>query len=159
MAKIEGVTVFRCDRCKKDMIIPSTCATLPKDWTIDPYNEKMLCEDCHVTMEMFRQAFYNPDDFKIIADGKGYLLVDKIEKKEDVKKPKKTGLILTPCSPCICSGAPCEQCMFGYRSAEDNHKSMKRLIEAVERGEKPFGYQLVDSYKIVHSNWREQMEG
>lgn len=66
--------------------------------------------------------------------------------------------MLTPCNPCICSRTPCEQCMFGYRSDEDNHKSMKSLIEAVERGEKPLGYALVDKYKGAHSNWKEQME-
>ena len=42
--------------------------------------------------------------------------------------------MLTPCSPCICTEASCEQCMFGYQSAETKHKLMKQIIELVDRG-------------------------
>lgn len=66
--------------------------------------------------------------------------------------------MLTPCNPCICPKAPCEQCMFGYKSTYTNHKKMKQLIEAVDRGEKPLGYVLADGYKRLHPNWKEEME-
>ena len=66
--------------------------------------------------------------------------------------------MLTPCSPCVCFGAPCEQCMFGYQSAYTKHKQMKRLIELVDKGEKPCGYLLPERYKSMHSNWKEHME-
>ena len=67
--------------------------------------------------------------------------------------------MLTPCNPCICTGASCEQCMFGYQSAETKHKRMKQIIELVDRGEKPNGYLLAQRYKNYHHNWEEQMEG
>lgn len=66
--------------------------------------------------------------------------------------------MLTPCKPCICPEAPCEQCMFGYKSAETNHIQMKRLIELVDAGEKPCGYLLTEHYKRIHHNWKDQME-
>lgn len=66
--------------------------------------------------------------------------------------------MLTPCKPCICSKAPCEQCMFGYKSTETNHEQMKRLIELVDAGEKPCGYLLVERYKSMHLDWMEHME-
>ena len=66
--------------------------------------------------------------------------------------------MLTPCNPCICPGAPCEQCIFGYKSREEKHRLMKQLIESVNRGEKPNGYLIARRYKIYHNNWEEQME-
>ena len=66
--------------------------------------------------------------------------------------------MLTPCNPCVCLGAPCEQCMFGYASNEMNHKRMKRLIELIDKGEKPNGYVIVERYKKYHSNWKSQMD-
>ena len=67
--------------------------------------------------------------------------------------------MLTPCIPCICPTAPCEQCMFGYKSAETNHKQIKQIIKLVDAGEKPMGYLLAQRYKDMHPNWKEQMEG
>lgn len=66
--------------------------------------------------------------------------------------------MLTPCKPCICPKAPCEQCTFGYRPAEENHNQMKRLIELVDAGEKPCWYLLVNDYKRIHPNWKDRME-
>ena len=66
--------------------------------------------------------------------------------------------MLTPCKPCVCNRASCEQCMFGYKSAETNHKRMKQIIELVDRGETPNGYLLALRYKKYHPNWREQIE-
>ena len=40
-----------------------------------------------------------------------------------MRKEKGKGveiIMLTPCNPCICTGASCEQCMFGYQSAQTN---------------------------------------
>ena len=65
--------------------------------------------------------------------------------------------MLTPCQPCVCPGAPCEQCMFGYRSKEENHEHMKTLFYAVERGEKPFGWGVVRAYKTLHPNWEKEL--
>lgn len=66
--------------------------------------------------------------------------------------------MLTPCNPCICSTASCEQCMFGYQSKETKHEQMKRLIELADYGQKPNGYLLVERYKDIHHNWKEQMK-
>ena len=66
--------------------------------------------------------------------------------------------MLTPCNPCVCPGAPCEQCMFGYQSAETNHKTMKDLIIQVENGEKPMGYMIPEWYKCYHPDWKKEME-
>ena len=49
--------------------------------------------------------------------------------------------------------------MFGYKSAETNHKQMKQIIKLVDSGEKPMGYLLANRYKDMHPNWKEQMEG
>lgn len=67
--------------------------------------------------------------------------------------------MLTPCSPCLCSGAPCEQCMFGYRSDENNHRIMKNMFKTVASGENalPYEFKLVEKYKNYHTNWKEQL--
>lgn len=49
-----------------------------------------------------------------------------------------------PCSPCLCPGAPCEQCMFGYIS---DHEKAKLLKEVLEK-EQFTG--IVDRYKFFH---------
>lgn len=64
--------------------------------------------------------------------------------------------MLNPCSPCVCSGATCEQCMFGYRSKESNHEHMKELFLAVEAGEKPAGWKVVETYKSYHPDWKKE---
>jgi len=66
--------------------------------------------------------------------------------------------MLTPCSPCSCPGAPCEQCMFGYQSAETNHDTMKKLIERTLKGEKPHGHSVAERYMNNHKNWQKEME-
>ena len=66
--------------------------------------------------------------------------------------------MLDPCEPCVCPSAPCEQCTFGYRSDRENHKQMKELIEAVEKGLKPVGYRLVETYKRYHPKWIVEMQ-
>ena len=65
--------------------------------------------------------------------------------------------MLNPCSPCVCTGAPCEQCMFGYRSLESNHEHMKELLLAYTRGEKPSGWKCAAIYTQFHSNWRDEL--
>lgn len=65
--------------------------------------------------------------------------------------------LLNPCNPCLRPGAQCEQCMFGYRSAEDNHKHMKELMEKVLNGEKPYGWKCATTYMAYHHDWKEQM--
>ena len=65
--------------------------------------------------------------------------------------------LLEPCNPCVSPGAPCEQCMFGYRSAEDNHKHMKELLEAVLNGEKPHGWKCATTYMAYHHDWKERI--
>lgn len=65
--------------------------------------------------------------------------------------------MLTPCNPCSCPGAPCEQCMFGYQSEESNHETMKNLIEKTLKGEKPHGYRVAERYMDIHKNWKAEM--
>lgn len=67
--------------------------------------------------------------------------------------------MLNPCRPCVCPKAPCEQCMFGYRPAEENHEHMKNLILAVNAGEKPYGYICAERYMIYHENWNDELKG
>ena len=64
--------------------------------------------------------------------------------------------MLDPCKPCIWPGY-CEQCIFGYRPAIENHERMKSIIEEVEKGNKPLGYSLVEKYKTYHPNWINEM--
>lgn len=67
--------------------------------------------------------------------------------------------MLTPCNPCICPGAPCEQCMFGYHTDEQNHRIMKDIFKTVASGENDLAYEfkLVERYKMFHPNWKEQL--
>lgn len=65
--------------------------------------------------------------------------------------------MLNPCNPCVCVGAPCEQCMFGYRSSKENHESMKKLLIAVDAGEKPVGWKCAETYRYYHKNWRNEL--
>lgn len=66
--------------------------------------------------------------------------------------------MLDPCDPCVCIGAPCEQCMFGYRSSQSNHEHMKELITAVNNGEKPVGWRNAETYMMYHRDWEKEME-
>lgn len=66
--------------------------------------------------------------------------------------------MLTPCSPCICPSAPCEQCTFGYRDSDTKHNMMKDLIKKYLRGETPYGYRLAERYMEYHPyTWREDV--
>lgn len=65
--------------------------------------------------------------------------------------------MLNPCKPCICPGAPCEQCCFGYRPAEENHEKLKGLLLSVNAGEKPNGWSHAEFYMRFHPNWREEL--
>ena len=65
--------------------------------------------------------------------------------------------MLNPCNPCVCSGAPCEQCMFGYRSQDTKHKTMKEMLIAYNAGKKPDGWQAAENYTLYHKNWREEI--
>jgi hypothetical protein len=62
-----------------------------------------------------------------------------------VKPQVKNNKLLSPCSPCVCLGAPCEQCMFGYKSAEENHRLLKDVLEN-NRYEG-----IVRSYNLYHN--------
>lgn len=66
--------------------------------------------------------------------------------------------MLKPCNPCVCIGAPCEQCMFGYMPAKDAHELMKKLIIALNQGEKPVGWKNAETYKRYHPDWEKEME-
>lgn len=67
--------------------------------------------------------------------------------------------MLNPCNPCVCPSASCDQCAFGYKSNVDKHEMMKKLIEAVNNGEKPNGHVCAERYMKLHNDWRsEEME-
>ena len=66
--------------------------------------------------------------------------------------------MLNPCSPCVCKGAPCEQCLFGYQSKENNHKSMKELLLDYMAGKKSVGWKCAELYMSYHKNWREELD-
>lgn len=66
--------------------------------------------------------------------------------------------MLDPCSPCCCPGAPCEHCMFGYRSKEENHASMKELITKLVTGENPYGCGAAKTYMTYHKDWRKEID-
>lgn len=66
--------------------------------------------------------------------------------------------MLNPCNPCCCPGAPCEQCMFGYNSAETNHRIMKQLLNEYINGDKPIGWANAKLYMEFHKDWKKEME-
>lgn len=65
--------------------------------------------------------------------------------------------MLKPCDPCVCSGAPCEQCMFGYKSKETKHKMMKEMLIAYNEGKKPSGWKAAETYMLFHKNWKGEI--
>lgn len=65
--------------------------------------------------------------------------------------------MLNPCKPRICPGAPCEQCHFGYLTAEVQHKILKDMILNVEFGRSSYGRSAVELYEKYHTNWREEL--
>ena len=71
---------------------------------------------------------------------------------------KKGENMLNPCRPCVCPKTPCEQCMFGYRPAEENHETMKKLIMVFNAGETPLGYKCAERYMLFHENWENEIE-
>ena len=53
--------------------------------------------------------------------------------------------LFDPCKPCICSGAPCEQCMFGYKREKERIKILKEILK-----ENKFK-SIVESYNLLHN--------
>ena len=51
-----------------------------------------------------------------------------------------------PCKPCLCPSAPCEQCMFGYKSFEERHRLLNDVIE----NNRYSG--IVERYKLYHKD-------
>lgn len=67
-------------------------------------------------------------------------------------------VLMNPCSPCVCPGAPCEQCTFGYRPATENHESMKKLLLKYMATEEMFpGRESAKLYMAYHPNWRDEI--
>lgn len=65
--------------------------------------------------------------------------------------------MLTPCRPCICPGAPCEHCLFGYNSEEENHELMKEMLSAyLAEGEKARDWRTAAAYMVTHPKWRAE---
>ena len=66
--------------------------------------------------------------------------------------------MINPCNPCVCLGTPCEQCEFGYTSAEYKHNKMVNIIQRVEAGKGSlFEESLVEKYKCRNRDWIKQM--
>lgn len=60
--------------------------------------------------------------------------------------------MLTPCNPCIVPDCTkCEQCRFGYRSAQSVHNEMKDILINDPKGS------TARFYKRLHRDWLEQM--
>lgn len=64
-----------------------------------------------------------------------------------------------PCHPCIGTGHRCEHCTFGYRPAEDNHKTMTELFVAYLKGERPSYWRFVEAYMNFHKDWKAELKG
>lgn len=66
--------------------------------------------------------------------------------------------MLNPCDPCICPGASCEQCTFGYRPASENHMRMKNLLLTYMATKETFpGRESAERYMQYHPNWRDEI--
>lgn len=65
--------------------------------------------------------------------------------------------MLDPCTPCVCIGAPCEQCSFGYRSPKTNHESMKQLLFEYRAGKRPPGWANAKTYVEFHPDWEKEL--
>ena len=158
------------------------CIDIPTEFWEDPkegedfplevaafrYNEQLTEKDAIV--ELARKLLAYPDDFEVTVSNPENC-------NETTTSPHNPNVIssesssatssyckttakawLDPCNPCVCTGAPCEQCMFGYQSRETNHKLMKNLIIATNNGEKPNGWKCAETYMYYHRNWKEEME-
>ena len=127
----------KCDRCgayydtnigQKYKLSRKASSSLLRDHVFD------LCPSCNSLIDEF-MSFDGPVE----------------EKKE---KPKT---MLNPCNPCLCIGAPCEQCQFGYRTAEENHESMKRIL--LDTDANSFNKSIAEAYKDYHPDWEERLKG
>ena len=63
---------------------------------------------------------------------------------------------IDPCKPCLCSGAPCEHCMFGYKQEKERIRLLKEVLKEnkyrgiIERYEMSHGkINLDDSKKVT----------
>lgn len=66
--------------------------------------------------------------------------------------------MLTPCKPCVSSNHVCEQCLFGYRSYEENHERMKKLIIETLQNKDPWNGYLAERYMEYHPDtWRKDV--
>lgn len=65
--------------------------------------------------------------------------------------------MLTPCRPCSCPGAPCEQCVFGYQSKETNHEQMRSILVDYLNGNRKGYWRVAERYMENHPNWREEL--
>lgn len=54
--------------------------------------------------------------------------------------------LYNPCRPCLCPGAPCEQCMFGYKSQEEASRLLKHVLD---NNTYPG---IVERYNLYHKN-------
>ena len=67
-------------------------------------------------------------------------------------------VLMNPCSPCVCPGAPCEQCTFGYKPAAENHERMKKLLLKYMATDESFpGRGPAELYMRYHPNWRDEI--
>ena len=61
--------------------------------------------------------------------------------------------MLTPCDPCVYPECTkCEQCRFGYRSAQSAHNEMKDILVNYPDSS------TAKYYRNMHRDWQKQME-
>lgn len=76
--KVTNVTMYTCDRCGEERKYQGDAyPSLPREWSIDMSNQKMLCKNCNVLYERLRQAFYNPCGFDIRSMDYGIQILEK----------------------------------------------------------------------------------
>lgn len=66
--------------------------------------------------------------------------------------------MLNPCKPCVCSVAPCEQCVFGYASDEERHKRILKLLLEFKANKKTIGWKCAETFMRYHPDWEKEIK-
>ena len=53
--------------------------------------------------------------------------------------------VFDPCKPCVCSNAPCEQCMFGFKNVKERIALLSKVLDENKyKG-------IVENYNLLHN--------
>lgn len=118
-----------------------------KKW-VEPYNLRLL--------ENYIAELKLTGESKQDGESKQVVIHEKLVNEDVIKILDEC--TLNPCDPCVCSGARCEQCEFGYRSFERTHEIMKNLLVDYIAGERPMLWKCAERYLSFHPDLQLKLQ-